>query len=251
MQGFSLEPRKAYPSMKLGHGRSPWECHFTGGGSEQEKDGAQGILVGSVDMSGVIFCPQCGALVVGESPRFCASCGASLPSLTTQGQHSRLRESNGPRTDQADGGLIRVFHAFEVDTVNTETEITEVGIFVSVPDALLGLAQYVLFEIARGHAEGFIDGDMELPWGFPREDDVEAMEMDWRRATSWLNRHSPDQLVSWYRQAHPDLELFVLPRLLYTASSSLEEAIVMAQPADRYGVENMYLRRSENLLPTL
>lgn len=202
-------------------------------------------------MSRVNFCPQCGAVVVGESPRFCATCGASLPSFSPRSQSSELRGSDGPRAKRADASLIRVFHAFEVDTVDTERDTTEVGLFASALDALLGLAQYVLFEIARGHAEGFIDGDMELPWGFPHEDEIEAMEMDWRRAISWLDHHSPDQLVTWYRRAHPDLELFVLPRLLYTASPILEEAIVMAQPADRYGVENMYLRRSENLLPTL
>ena len=202
-------------------------------------------------MSGVNYCPQCGAVVVGESPRFCATCGASLPSFSPRSQCSELRGSEGPRAERADAGLIRVFHAFQVDTANAERDTDEIGIFGSVPDAILGLAQYVLFDIARGHADWFLGGDVELPWGFPHEHEIEAMEMDWRRAASWLERHSPEQLVGWYRRAHPDLELFVIPRLLCTASPSLEEAIVMAQPADRYGVENMYLRRSENLLPTL
>lgn len=202
-------------------------------------------------MSGVNFCPQCGAGAVGESPRFCASCGASLASLIRRSQHTDLRGPEGPRAERADDGLVRVFHAFEVDTANAERDTTEVGIFVSVDDAFLGLAQYVLFEIARGIAEGFIDEDVELPWGFPDEGEIEAMEMDWRRAASWLERHTPDQLVRWYRRAHPDLELFVIPRLLCTASPALEEANVMGLRGDRYSLENMYLRRSENLLPTL
>ena len=159
--------------------------------------------------------------------------------------------SGAPRVKGADDGLTRVFHAFQVDTADAERDTDDIGIFKSLPDAVLGLAQYILFDIARDHADWFLSGDIELPWGFPHEDEIDSMQFDWRRASSWLERNPPDQLVDWYRRAHPDLELFVIPRLLCTASPSLEEAVVMAQEADRYRVENIYFRRSENLLPRL
>lgn len=244
------------------------------------------------------FCPQCGAAVVGEDPRFCAACGSSLPSLTGKSNQDPLRDAPSPprlktcfkckipfdsdlhercprcfiassasgepsqsmgrpsglrvpRVKATDDGLTRVFHAFQVDTADAERDTDDIGIFESLPDAVLGLAQYVLFDMARDHSDWFLSGEIELPWGFPHEDEIDSMQLDWRRASSWLRRNSPDQLVDWYRRAHPDLELFVIPRLLCTASPSLEESVVMALRAGRYGLENLYLRRSENLLPRL
>lgn len=202
-------------------------------------------------MGDVNFCPQCGAVVAGESPRFCASCGAPLPTLTRRSQHSGPHSSKGPRAERTDDGLTRVFHAFQIDTADADRDTEDIGIFESLPDAVLGLAQYVLFDIAQGHVDWFLSGDMKLPWGLPHEGEIDSMQLDWRRAASWLEKHSPAQLVDWYRRAHPDLEMFVIPRLLCTTSPSLEEAVVMALQADRYGFENMYLRRSENLLPRL
>ena len=257
-------------------------------------------------MSGVNFCPQCGAGILGEDARFCGSCGAPLPSLMDQSEAAPERLSAtapttqshtrgtfqtcfkcrvpfdkeryqrcprcfrgvvtegqaGPsvhapsgsrdvRLTKADDGLALVFHAFQVDTADAENDNDDIGIFESVPDAILGIAQYVLFDIARDHADWFLSGSQPLPWGFPHESETESMQLDWRRVSAWLQRHSADELVDWYRRAHPDLELFIIPRLLCRVSPTLDETVVMNLRADRYGLENLHLLRSGNLLPRL
>ena len=182
-------------------------------------------------------CPRC----------FPAAVARTVPSQSG----GKTRDLGGPGVQKADDGLIRVFHAFQVDTADAERDTEDIGIFGSVPDAILGIAQYVLLDIARDHADWFLSGSAELPWGLPHEDEIESMQLDWRRSSAWLRQHSPGQLIDWYRRAHVDLELFVIPRLLCADSPSLEEEDVMALGADRYRLENLYLLRSENLLPRL
>lgn len=142
-----------------------------------------------------------------------------------------------------------IFHAFEVDL--NDWDLVDIGLYRSEADGLLGLAQYVLYDIAEEHADHFLSGDVGLPWGYPSEEEMATEKLNWRTASEWLRTHSPLDLVNWYRREFPDLELFLVSRDLRDETPRLDEGSLSRLGADDFRPENIHLRRASNLLPRL
>lgn len=70
-----------------------------------------------------------------------------------------------------------LFHAFEVDL--NDMDMMDIGLYRSEAEVVLGLAQYILSDIADEHAFHFLSGDVELPWGYPSADEVTNEKLDW------------------------------------------------------------------------
>ena len=72
-----------------------------------------------------------------------------------------------------------LFHAFEVDL--NDMDMIDIGLYLSEAEGVLGLAQYILFDIADEHAEHFLSGDVRLPWGYPSVEEVADQKLDWNQ----------------------------------------------------------------------
>lgn len=143
----------------------------------------------------------------------------------------------------------QLLHAFEVNL--QDGDIYDIGLYRSLKDAEAGIAQYILWIISQEHAFNFLDGSIELPWGYPTDQEQEHLELDWSRAEAWMQTHSAADLIKWYRKEDPNLELYVLDRHVHDAAPRFDQATVTSLGEVPFSLENLYLRRSGNMLPPL
>ena len=142
-----------------------------------------------------------------------------------------------------------LLHAFELNL--EDGDIFDIGLYRSLKDAEAGIAQYILWIISREHAFNFLDGSIALPWGYPTDQEQEDLELDWSRAEAWMQTHSAADLIEWYRKEDPNLELYVLDRHVYDAAPRFDQEAVTSLGEVPFPLENLYLRRSGNMLPPL